>query len=97
MAFDRTRLALLAGTNSKAPRLFGYKTDDTAATVDSANYFNTAFPKLKVGDVILRVTVTNLDASNEAVSTVGLHVVNGAGIGAVDVTDALALTVTDTD
>lgn len=94
MAFNRDRLIALGGGN------FRYKTDDTAATVDTAGYFNDDGSPLKLGDVIERVTVTNIDASNEAISTFGWHIVNSVVRGnpdVIDVSDATAGTVTDTD
>jgi hypothetical protein len=94
MAYNRDRLIALGGGN------FRYKTDDTAATVDSAGYFNEDGSPLKLGDVIERITVTNIDASNEAVSTFGWHIVNSVVRGnpdVIDVSDTTAGTVTDTD
>lgn len=98
MAFNRLRLALIGNDgNSDAPRLWAYKTDDAAATVDTAGYFNGAAALLKIGDHILRVTVTNLGLSNEAYATSGLHAVSSNAAGVVDVNDALVVTATDTD
>jgi hypothetical protein len=98
MAFNRLRLALIGNDgNSDAPRLWAYKTDDTAATVDTVGYFAAARQILKVGDHILRVTVTNLGLSNEAYATSGLHAVSQVDSTTVDVNDALVVTATDTD
>lgn len=98
MAFNRLRLALIGQDgNSDAPRLWAYKTDDPAATVDTAAYFAAARQLLKVGDVIMRVTVTNLGLSNEAVATYGFHIVLTVSSTSVDVADALVGTVTNTD
>lgn len=72
-----------------------YKTDDAAATVDTAGYFNTAAKVLRVGDVILRQTFT--DTTWAAISTVGFHFVNANDGTTVDIADALAITATDTD
>lgn len=94
MAYNRNRLARIG------PNLLVYKTDDAAATVDTAGYFNDDGTILKNGDIINRITVTNIDASNEAVSTFGQHIVNSVVQGnpdVVDVTDTTAGTVTDTD
>lgn len=84
---------LTAGALGKgAPTLWSYITEDTAATVDSAGYFNSAIKLLEIGDVILRVTV-----ASAALSTAGFHVVKDKSATAIDVTDVLALTMTDTD
>lgn len=94
MAYNRDRLARIG------PNLLVYKTDDAAATVDTAGYFNDDGSILKLGDVIQRLTVTNIDASNEAVSTYGWHIVNSVVRGnpdVIDVTDTTAGSVTDTD
>lgn len=81
----------------KAPQMFSYKTQDTHATVDGAGYFNSIRESLSIGDVILVVVVTNRGASNEALSTIGWHVVKDKSTTAVDVTNVTALTVTDSD
>lgn len=100
MAFSRTGWQT-AGGNSKrgaAPQIHTYITEDTAATVDSAGYFNggTAYGgvynDLVIGDLIWRVTT-----SSGALSTCGFHVVKDKASGTVDVTNAEAVTVGDTD
>jgi hypothetical protein len=74
--------------------LWAYRTEDAAATVDTAGYFNGARAMLTAGDVIMRLTVN----STGVPQTVGLHLVNDVpATGNVDVADALAITVTDTD
>ena len=105
MAFVRDRLVKIGGTGGgylgSAFSLWAYKTDDAVGTVDGAQYFLGAADLLKVGDVIIRATVTNLGASNEAFSTGGFHVVNSssisAGVDTIDVANVLALTTTDSD
>ena len=81
----------------KSPSLWSYKTDDTHATVDTAAYFNNASSLLTIGDIIHVVVVTNLGASNEAVSTYGTHIVLSNAAGVVDVGDVTVNVVTDTD
>jgi hypothetical protein len=76
-----------------APQMWAYKTQDSAADVDTAGYFNAVQRLLFPGDVILRVTV---NASN-VVQTAGWHVVMTSAAGAVNVSDTTALTVTNTD
>ena len=101
MAFIRANFGAIGGQSKAglggAPAMYSYKTDDSAATVDSADYFLALKDVLKVGDIIYRVTVTNLGASNEATSTYGPHLVNAVSSTSVDVSDATTGTVTDTD
>ncbi len=92
------RLALIGNPgNSDAPRVWSYKTDDAHAVVDTSGYFNTASDRLKIGDLIDVVVVTNLGLSNEAVSTYGRHIVLSNAANVVDVSDVTVGTVTDTD
>lgn len=81
-------------TSPGAPQLFTYRTDDAAATVDGAGYFNEVRHMLEIGDLIYRVTV---NAATGALVSAGHHVVVDKSATAVDVTDVTALTVTDTD
>lgn len=98
MAFDATYLKLLVAGGDGHPNLWSYKTADAAATVDTLDYFvNGIEYGLKVYDIIVRTTVTNLGASNEAFSTQGLHTVNAASATSIDVADAVNLAGTDTD
>jgi len=84
-------------TRGKAPALYTYKTEDTHATVDGSGYFNKLANTLSIGDMILVEVVTNRGASNEAVSTVGWHVVNANASGVVDCTNVTAISVIDSD
>lgn len=98
MAFDGTYLHCLVPSPPGVPSIWSYKTADSAATVDTADYFvNGIAMGLRKYDLILRTTVTNLGASNEAYSTQGLHVVNSQTSTAIDVADAVALSGSDTD
>lgn len=101
MAFTRENLQLIGG-NGNGPRIWSYKTDDAAGTVDGAGYFNSAGDVLGLNDIIFRTTVTNLNASNEAFSTGGIHVVNSksgpsSGTWTIDTTNALAYGTIDSD
>lgn len=89
MAFKDANLALIGNTGvSKAPRLWGYKSDDNHAAIRASGYMNLASDRLKVGDLIDVVVVTNLDASNEAVATYGRHIVlTISAAGVVDLSD----------
>jgi hypothetical protein len=76
------------------PRLWMYRTQDAAAAVDTSGYFNDAARVLAVGDWILRTTIN----ASGVPQTNGIHVVQSiSAAGVVDVTDALALTATNTD
>lgn len=101
MAFNKANFGPLGGQSKKgiggAPAMWAYKTDDAHATVDGAGYFNTVRDMLSIGDLIYVAVVTNLNASNEALSTAGFHVVKDKSTTAIDVTDVTVLTVTDTD
>lgn len=100
MAFDGAYLKLMVAGGDDHPNFWSYKTADAAAAVDSANYFANGLAfGLKAYDLILRTTVTNLGASNEAFANSGFHVVNAAdaAAGTIDVADAVALSGTDTD
>lgn len=101
MAFNRDYLSCIGGSGN-GPRIWSYKTDDAAGTVDGATYWAAAGDVLRLNDLIYRVTVTNLGASNEAFSTAGLHCVNArtgpsAGVFTVDITNATALGAIDSD
>ena len=96
MAFDKNYLVKIAGQGTSGIQLWSYKTQDAAATVDTSGYFSAGLG-IRKGDIIFRTTVTNLGASNEAVSTAGMHVILTASSSTVDATDTTALTVTNTD
>lgn len=85
MAFATADLMCLFSAG--AFNLWRYKsTGDTLATIDSAGYFNNAYPMFNVGDFIF------IQASNGY----GVTVVSAAGSGAVDTNDVAAIN-TDTD
>lgn len=105
MAFDSTYLYPIGGNpkRGKVPTMWMYLTTDTAATVDTAGYFDNGSTTntnmrnvMMLGDVVLRVTVDSVTAPT-SVSAVGLHYVNANSSGIIDVADTLALTATDTD
>lgn len=106
MAFILRNLAPIGPSSARPPSgagettafgafgLWSYRTEDSAATVDSAGYFNAAASLLRNGDIIIRVTINGSGAAQ----TAGFHLVNQVNAaGVVDVADVLALTVTDTD
>jgi len=73
-----------------------YITTDTPAGVDTTGYFNSAANMLNVGDIILVVQADSVTAPT-AVTAAGHHIVNFNDGSIVDVTDATALSVVDTD
>lgn len=89
MSYDKTKLGLLNETNGF--RLWHYSTPDTAATVDTAGYFNAAASVLQVGDVIIAQVDT------DGTRATGLMAVVSNAAGVVDVADIVSLTGTDTD
>jgi len=99
MSFLRANFGPVGGQSrrGKVPAVWAYKTDDAHTAVDAAGYFNDVSKELSIGDIINVVVVTNLDASNEAASTYGTHLVNANSGGVVDVTNVTAGTVTDSD
>jgi hypothetical protein len=82
------------GVGNGAFTFWLYRTEDAANTVDAAGYFNGARGLLTPNDVILRMTVN----ATGVVQTAGFHIVNDVPAlpGNIDVTDPLALVVTDT-
>lgn len=94
MAYDANELALMAhGRNRK---LYAYYTTDAPATVDTSGYFNAASGMLDIGDVILVVQVDDVAAPG-SVTAAGWHLVLSNDGTTVDVSDATAIAVTDTD
>jgi hypothetical protein len=75
--------------------LWCYHTTDAVTDVDGANYFLSAIGKLKVGDVILVNVYTS--AITGAIATSGFVFVNSNTGTAIDTTDVLAITATDSD
>ena len=98
MALTKQHFALIGPDgNGNAGRHWAYKTDDVHAVVDGSGYFNGVADLLTIGDVINVVVVTNLDATNEAVSTYGPHIVLSNASGVVDISDVTIGVVTDSD
>lgn len=101
MAFIRKNFGPIGGQSRRGiggvPSVWAYKTADLHATVDTTGYFNAVRSLLEIGDLIYVVVVTNLDASNETLSTAGFHVLKDKSLTVVDVADVLALTMIDTD
>lgn len=81
-----------------SPQIHAYRTTDAHAVVDTSGYFNSIFGLLELGDLIYVTVVDNVDTPT-SVTTAGFHVVKTkvAATLVVDVTDVLALTMTNTD
>ena len=93
MAFDIETLIPLGGQSAggAAPSLWGHTSTDTAATINTAGYFNDASDRLIVGDVIFSRSSTG----GTAVMTQVLVLSNASGV--VDVSDGSIISATDTD
>lgn len=89
MAFQSKDLSVLAYANGFT--LWHYATTDTAASVDSAGYFNDASDMLRVGDMLF----ANVDTDGTPAG--GIFYVNANASGAVDVADMTQIGGTDTD
>ena len=89
MAYNAKKLGLLAFSGGF--KLYRYETDDTAATVDTAGYFNAAASQLSVGDILF-VMVEKSTAPK-----MGIMWVSQNSAGVVDVNDMTAIGASDTD
>jgi hypothetical protein len=79
MAYNSSKLSVLAYANGFT--LWHYSTEDTAATADTAGYFNKAADMLRTGDMIL----VNVDTAGTPGA--GVFVVAANQGGNVDVTN----------
>lgn len=89
MAFQSKDLSVLAYANGFT--LWHYATTDTAASVDSAGYFNDASDMFRVGDMLF----ANVDTDGTPAG--GIFYVNANASGAVDVADMTQIGGADTD
>ncbi len=89
MAFLFKDLSVLAYANGFT--LWHYTTVDTAATVDTVGYFNTASDMVRVGDMVLVNTDTDGTPSS------GIYLVNANAAGVVDAADMTVVGAVDTD
>jgi hypothetical protein len=87
MAFDLQGLAQVSESFNTAPKMWAYKTDDSAGDIDSAGYFDDAADRLGVGDVIMA----------EHSGGTGLFRVNANDGTTVDVDNATDIGGTDSD
>lgn len=92
MAYDSAGFTTFsAAKRGNAPAMYGYKTADTIATVNTEGYFNDLSDTLEVGDLIYCVTSTG----STAVCTLTQVLSNTGGV--VDVADGTTLAATDGD
>ncbi len=92
MAFSSTGFATVSASKAgNAPSMHTYSTADAIADVNTAGYFNSIASLLNVGDVIFCYTSTG---GTPAMSVVWVNSNTGS---AVDVTDGLTVTATDSD
>jgi len=89
MAYDSSNLSALTYANGFT--LWHYKTNDTAAVVDTAGYFNVAAGMLRVGDFIFG----NFDL--DGTPSHGVMVVLSNTGGVVDVSDAVVFGAANAD
>tara|TARA_R110002012_G_scaffold57636_3_gene148660 strand:- start:253 stop:531 length:279 start_codon:yes stop_codon:yes gene_type:complete len=92
MAFNKDGLNNAAASKKgNAPAIHTYKTTDTAATLNTAGYFNSANEVFTVGDLVYSFC----DTGGSARGTI--HVVTEVSAGVVDLVDGTTISLTDTD
>ena len=90
MAFSATGwVTVCAAKAGNAPSMYLYKTADTQATVNTADYFLSLKDTLKVGDIIFVYDSTT--------PSLVLTYVNAVTSTSVDIADGTTVTATDTD
>lgn len=98
MAFIQKNFGPIGGNSQRghAPQLFGYRTADSHATVDTSGYFNSMSTVLEIGDIIWVTTVDDV-ATPTSLTTYGHHVVLSNAAGVVDISNVTIGVVTDSD
>tara|TARA_R100000664_G_scaffold28481_1_gene39775 strand:- start:6838 stop:7119 length:282 start_codon:yes stop_codon:yes gene_type:complete len=93
MAFSRTGWQPIGGQAKKgtAPAMWSYTSTDAKTVIDGAGYFNDVSDDVTVGDIIYSW------ASTGGTATASWHVVVSNASGVVDVGDAVAIAVSDSD
>ncbi len=89
MAFQSKDLSVLAYANGFT--LWHYTSVDTAATIDTAGYFNAATDMVRIGDMVMANTDTDGTPGS------GIYLVNANAAGIVDLADMTAIGAADTD
>lgn len=87
MAYDKSKLELLAGGGAVLSQWGYVSAADTKATIDTEGYFNSASSMLRVGDWVF------INASDGY----GIAVVSSNADGVVNITDAVAVGGADVD
>ena len=91
MAYSHPGLQRVGPSNSDAPTFWTYSTTDSAADLNTADYFLAAINDLTVGDLIYAITSTGTTA------VAALYYVLSNDGTAVDVNDGTVLANTDSD
>lgn len=92
MAFERNQLAKVSSSaNTNANAVWMYTTTDAMTVVRAADYFLTAINEIRLNDVIICVTAT------DGTPVITIAYCNANSGTAIDVTDGLVVTATDTD
>lgn len=99
MAFIAANFNPIGGQSrrGKAPQMWSYSSLDANTVVDLSGYFNDAYNLLEVGDLIFSVDWATAVGAGGTISGYGIHIVMTKASGVVDVAEATAGTVTNTD
>jgi hypothetical protein len=91
MAFSRDNFGPIGNVSKRgaAPVMWGYKSADAIATVNTSGYFDSVSDLVTVGDMIY--------CFDTATPTANLVIVLSNASGVVDVSDGTAVTVADAD
>lgn len=91
MAFSRDGLARVGTANSDAGALWIYKSTDTIATINTADYFLSAINEINLNDILFIVSSTG------GTPVVSISYCNANDGSTIDIVDGLTVTATDTD
>ena len=95
MAYNQKHLTLMA--HGAGQQWWAYRTVDTPATVDTSGYFSgEAVDMLRTGDLVFVQQVNDADTPS-SVTAAGWHLVLSNDGAVVDVSNATAVAITDTD
>lgn len=100
MAFTTAQLYRVASFGGNALYVYIDKDNDGAATIDTSGHMNNAADQLKVGDLVIRISASTFNATLGKITAVGswgIHIVLSNAAGVVNLSDALAGVVTNTD
>lgn len=91
MAFSRSTFQRMGGANSDAGALWLHRTADSAATVNTVDYFLDAINEINVGDIIMSMSATG----GTPVLTILYCNANSGTV--IDVVDGTVISATDSD